>query len=196
MNPLFFAILLVMTLAAYVFFFLKLRQMERSLGAANAALDELRRRNEVRAADGDRVRDALSSLNATVVEVQREIGEVAATIEQARIEVRAADERGVETLRRVEELADARAADAAIASAVEPEVEAVPAAPSAVDLARRHLESLGLTRVQVDGTAVRADGREVVRARAFRGTDLWHGRVVVNGSTVESEAELGMRMFP
>ena len=100
MNPLFFAILLVMTLAAYVFFSLKMRQMERSLGAANAALDELRRRHEVRAADGDRVRDVLSSLNAAVVEVQREVGEVGAAIEQARVEIRAADERGAHRARR------------------------------------------------------------------------------------------------
>jgi hypothetical protein len=191
----FVIVLLVASLAAFVFLLLKLREVSRKLESSTKGLAEVERvvhseclpavaegskrlttvldRLEVErtsaAGEVERSRERLAPLIA-------ELGRASTELGQARIE-----------LTRLIELAGAKPPEEPPRTADGPWMK---------DLVRAHLLGLGIGSISIDGVTAKPDGSHAVRARGLRGDELWIGTAVVRAGKVESCSTAAARMFP
>jgi hypothetical protein len=191
----FVIVLLVATLAALVFLWLKLREISRKLEQSVKGLAEVERvvQGECLPAVSEgsrRLATVLDRLEAERASAGRDVEQSRASLAPLLGELReAARELGqarVELARLVER------------AGAKPAEDAVRAADGAwmKELVRTHLLGLGIGSVSIDGVAAKPDGSHVVRARGMRGDELWSGSVVVRAGKVESASSFAARMFP
>jgi hypothetical protein len=194
-SDFFVIVLLVASLAAFVFLWMKLRDVMRNLEGGTKRLQEIERivqgeclpavtessrrvttvldRLEADRASGEeelrRSRDGLAPILDELNKASTQLGEV-------RVELNRLIERaGVKV---AEE--GAKTGDGAWMR----------------ELVRVHLLGMGVGAISVDGVVAKPDGSHVVRARGMRGAELWTGNVVVRGGKVESALPVAARMFP
>jgi hypothetical protein len=191
----FVIVLLVASLAALVFVWVRLRQLERRLEAGAKGVAEV-----------DRV--VRSECLPAVTEGARRVATVLERLDAVTGAAQADAARSREGLAPVlDEIAKASAELAAVKvelarlierSGSRPAEEQARSADGAWvrELVRTHLLGLGVGAVSIDGVVSRPDGAQVVRARGTRGAELWNGNVVVRGGKVESASAVAARMFP
>jgi hypothetical protein len=191
----FVIMLLVASLAAFVFVWLRLRQVEQKLEKGARELGEVSRVLQTEALpavaeSSRRVTTVLDRLDAerahAETEVARSKDALAPVLEEL---TRASTQLGEVRLElaRLVDRAGSKASDDAVR----------PSDPAWLkDLVRTHLIGLGIGGVSIDGVVAKPDGSHVVRARGMRGNELWTGNVVVRGGKIESAAPVASRMFP
>jgi hypothetical protein len=188
--------LLVASLAAFVFVWLKLRHVEQRLERGARELGELFRvvQSECMPALAEssrRLTTVLDRLEAERAQAQGDVAKAQAGLAPVLDELAKAAAHLGEV--RVEL---ARLVDRA-ASKPPAEEPARPADGAWIkDVVRTHLIGMGVGGVSIDGVTAKPDGSHVVRARGLRGSELWTGNVVVRGGKVESAAPVASRMFP
>jgi len=187
--------LLVASLAAFVFLWLKLRQVETKLDVSARGLTEVGRvvQSECLPAlteSSRRIATVLDRLDAERSSAEAELAKSKDSMTPLLDELTRASSQLAEVrveLARLIDRATARPADDA-SRAQDP--------AWLRELVRAHLIGLGIGSVSFDGLSARDDGAQVVRARGLRGNELWTGSVIVRGGKVESASALTARMFP
>jgi hypothetical protein len=191
----FLILLLVASLAAYVFLWIKLRQVEKRIETTGKRFEEVERVVQTEIVPGlgessKRVATVLDRLDAERTTAEAELARSREGLAPMVGELRKASEQLVELRTEL-----ARIMERVGTKSVEDNGR-VTGEAWLKDLARNHLLSLGIGAISIDGVVARPDGSSVVRARGTRGNELWTGSVVVRGGKVESASSLAARMFP